>query len=102
VKNYYLPGEREARIEVFVARYNHPRYHGSIDNPTPVDAYFWRGLTIQERQVIKRKPSNTDHCFAKLTQPNIKPDAPDPPLDLAAPVSKSLTTVKQHPESAGI
>jgi putative transposase len=35
LENYYLPGELEARIEAFVAHYNHLRYHESIDNLTP-------------------------------------------------------------------
>src|SRR6476660_8737748 len=30
LENYYLPGQLEARIEAFVAHYNHLRYHESI------------------------------------------------------------------------
>ena len=30
LENYYQPGELEARIEAFVAHYNHLRYHESI------------------------------------------------------------------------
>ena len=32
-----LPGQLEARIEAFVAHYNHLRYHESIDNLPPAD-----------------------------------------------------------------
>src|SRR5476649_2529540 len=82
LENYYLPGELEARIEAFVAHYNHLRYHESIDNLTPADVYFERGQTILlERERIKRKPFNTAACFTKLTQHKIKPDGPDSPLD---------------------
>jgi hypothetical protein len=63
----YLPGQLEARIEAFVAHYNHLRYHESIDNLTPADVYFGRGQTILlDRERIKRKPSNTDACITKL------------------------------------
>ena len=34
-----LPGELEARIEAFVAHYNHLRYHESIDNLTPAGSF---------------------------------------------------------------
>src|SRR5260370_10823562 len=55
LENYYLPGQLEARIEAFVAHYNHLRYHESIHNLTPADV-FGRGQTILlERERIKRK-----------------------------------------------
>ncbi len=56
LENYFLPGDLEAQIEAFVTDYNHRRYHESIDNLTPADVYFGRGLTIlAERERIKRQ-----------------------------------------------
>ena len=56
LENYYLPGDLEARIGEFVAHYNHLRYHESLDNVTPADAYFGRAETIiKQRKRIKRK-----------------------------------------------
>lgn len=56
LENYYLPGDLEAKIDAFVANYNHNRYHESLNNLTPADVYFGRGQTILlERERIKRK-----------------------------------------------
>jgi putative transposase len=56
LENYFLPGDLQAQIEAFVTDYNHRRYHESIDNLTPADVYFGRGLTIlAERERIKRQ-----------------------------------------------
>jgi hypothetical protein len=60
LENYYLPGDLENQIEIFVADYNHRRYHESIDNLTPADVYFGRGQTILlERERIKRNTIQT-------------------------------------------
>ncbi len=56
LENYYLPGDLEARIEAFVAHYNHQRYHESLNNLTPADVYFGRGqIILLEREKIKRQ-----------------------------------------------
>ncbi len=56
LENYFLPGDLEAQIEAFIEYYNHRRYHESLNNITPADAYFGRGQTILlERERIKRK-----------------------------------------------
>ena len=56
LENYYLPGELEARIEAFVAHYNHQRCRESLRNLTPADVCLGRGQTILlERERIKRK-----------------------------------------------
>ena len=56
LENYFLPGDLENQIEAFVEHYNHQRYHESLDNVTPADAYFGREPTIiKRRERIKRK-----------------------------------------------
>ena len=56
LENYFLPGDLEAQIEAFVEHYNHQRYHESLNNVTPADAYFGRApAIIQQRERIKRQ-----------------------------------------------
>jgi putative transposase len=56
LENYFLPGDLEAQIEAFVEHYNHQRYHESLDNVTPADAYFGRAeAIIKRRERIKRQ-----------------------------------------------
>ena len=50
LENYFLPGDLERQIETFVQHYNHHRYHESLDNVTPADAYFGRASAIIERR----------------------------------------------------
>ena len=55
-ENYFLEGEPEAAIDVSINHYNNHRYHESIGNLTPADAYFGRGQTIlTERRRIKQQ-----------------------------------------------
>jgi transposase InsO family protein len=59
LENYFLPGDLEAQIAAFVERYNHRRYHESLENLTPADVYFGRGQTILlQRERIKRDTIN--------------------------------------------
>ncbi|WP_193778309.1 integrase core domain-containing protein, partial [Pseudovibrio sp. Ad37] len=55
----------EAQIERFVDYYNHHRYHESLGNVTPADAYWGRHKQVLEhRQVIKRKTlQNRRLCY---------------------------------------
>lgn len=56
LENYFLPGDLQQQIEAFVEHYNHQRYHESLDNVTPADAYFGRAAAIiKRRERIKRK-----------------------------------------------
>ena len=55
LENYYLPGDLENQIGEFVDHYNNHRYHESIGNVTPADAYFGQDTAIIERtQKIKK------------------------------------------------
>ena len=56
LENYYLPGDLEQQIAVFVDHYNNHRYHESLNNITPADVYFGRDKDIlREREKIKKQ-----------------------------------------------
>jgi transposase InsO family protein len=56
LENYFLPGDLERQIAAFIEHYNHRRYHESLGNVIPADAYFGRAAAIlQQRERIKRK-----------------------------------------------
>ena len=56
LENYFLPGDLEQQIKAFVEHYNHQRYHESLDNVTPADAYLGKApAIIRQRERIKRK-----------------------------------------------
>ena len=56
LEHYYMPSALERAIADSVDRYNHRRYHESLNNLTPADVYFGRGQAILlERERIKRK-----------------------------------------------
>ena len=56
LENDFLPGDLERQIEAFVELYNHHRYHESLGNVTPADAYFGRAQAIiKRRERIKKK-----------------------------------------------
>ena len=55
LENYYLPGDLENQISAFVDHYNNQRYHESIGNVTPADAYFGHHTAIiEKRKKIKK------------------------------------------------
>jgi transposase InsO family protein len=58
LENYFLPGDLEAQIEAFVEHYNHQRYHESLKNVTPADAYFGRAAAI-----IKQREDHPAQCI---------------------------------------
>ncbi len=56
LEKYFLPGDLEAQISVFVEHYNHQRYHKSLANVALADAYFGRApAIIKQRERIKRQ-----------------------------------------------
>jgi transposase InsO family protein len=57
--NYYCPDDLIAEIGKFVDYYNHQRYHESLDNVTPADAYTGRAAAIlEQRERTKRETIN--------------------------------------------
>jgi hypothetical protein len=56
LEHYFLPGDLERQIGAFVEYYNNQRYHESLGNLTPADAYYGRAEQIlKQREEIKRK-----------------------------------------------
>ncbi|MBT3141335.1 hypothetical protein DS909_09530 [Phaeobacter gallaeciensis] len=56
LENYFLPGDLETQIEVFVDHYNHQRYHESLRNVTLADVYCGCDKTnLQQKERIKGK-----------------------------------------------
>ena len=55
LENYYLPGDLENQISAFRRSLHNQRYHESIGNVTPADAYFGRHTAIiEKRKRIKK------------------------------------------------
>jgi hypothetical protein len=89
LENYYLPGDLEQQIDAFVERYNHVRYHESLNNLTPADVYFGRAETILvERERIKRNHRKPPLAASAAGRLHSNPDEPEPPF------SKRLTSLK--------
>jgi transposase InsO family protein len=56
LENHFLPSDLGAQVEAFARHYNHQRYHESLKNVTPADAYFGRAeAIIKQRERIKCK-----------------------------------------------
>ena len=56
LNNYYFPEELIVELEKFVEYYNYHRYHESINNVTPADAFFGRkDEIINKRLETKRR-----------------------------------------------
>jgi len=85
LENYYLSGDLENQIGQFVDHYNNHRYHESLKNVTPADAYFGRDTAIIEHS----KPSLEPSTPSGLT---LKTDESDPPLNHSLKGPKCLMT----------
>ncbi len=90
LENYFLPGDLEAQIKAFVENYNHRRYHESLNNVTPADAYFGRApAIIKQRERIKRKTIEHRRLqHRKLATSHQPPDEAPSPLIYAAICAK--------------
>ena len=53
LENYYLPRDLEKQIGQFLDHYNNRRYHESLSNVTPAEAYLGKDTAIIERRKIK-------------------------------------------------
>ena len=63
LESYYLPGDLENQISAFVDHYNNQRYHESIGNVTPADAYFGRHTAIIEKRKKITAVRLTERCW---------------------------------------
>ncbi len=55
LEHYYSPDELRSRLTEWVAYYNHQRYHESLENVRPADAYWGRqDQILAQRHQIKR------------------------------------------------
>ena len=71
LEHYYLPGNLKAAIGRSVHCYNTRRYHESLNNLTPQNAYFGTGQAILEkRQRIKLKTIQQQGNRVKEQTPN--------------------------------
>ncbi|MVM32502.1 transposase [Spirosoma sp. HMF4905] len=70
LEHYYSPDELRERLTEWVGYYNHQRYHESLDNVRPADAYWvHQDQILAERQktkqlsMLKRRKS---HIFQRV------------------------------------
>ena len=59
LENYYLPRDLVKQIGQFLDHYNNRRYHESLSNVTPAEAYLGRDTAIIESRKIKEMTIQT-------------------------------------------
>ena len=94
LENYYLPGDLENQISAFADHYNNQRYHESIGNVTPADAYFGRHTAIIEKRKRIKKLTTQNRRFEPSTPSGLtsNKDEPDPPYETRSTVPFVLMT----------
>ena len=68
-----IPGDLEHQIEAFIEHYNHRRYHESLNNVTPADAYFGGPAPSSNEGRSSDRPSSIGACSTASLPPNINP-----------------------------
>ncbi len=66
LEHYYSPDELSKRIGEWVEYYNNHRYHESLDNVTPADAYFGR-----QRQLLAERKKTKQLSLLKRRKSHI-------------------------------
>jgi transposase InsO family protein/transposase-like protein len=70
LEHYYSPDELRKRLTEWVDYYNHQRYHESLDNVRPADAYWGRqDQILAQRQKIKQltmSQRRKSHIFQRV------------------------------------
>ena len=66
LEHYYFPWELEQAISKWVEHYNHERYHESLDNVTPADAYEGRRNDILDQRAVAKARTMTKRKIHNL------------------------------------
>ncbi|GAB3179340.1 hypothetical protein GCM10027291_45440 [Telluribacter humicola] len=64
LEHYYSPEELKARLAEWVAYYKQQRYHESLENVTPMEAY----LGLQHQRLAERQKAKS-HCCDRPSAP---------------------------------
>ena len=91
LENYYLPGDLEAQIDVFVAYYNHRAVtRASTISPRPTSTSGAVKPSCWKEKGSNARPSKTVGCFTTNKPRNINHDAPELSLGSGRLLSQNL------------